>query len=209
MPQTFEKDLSARLRQDLFERLAQRNDQLFWSGIAMTVVGAFALLFPLGTTFTIAVMVGWLLIFAGAATLYDAFTVESTGPFFGKLLLGLLKLALGVFLVRHPNVGMVALTLLLAAVFMIDGAVQVAVALELRPRDGWVWILVAGLIAIGAGLLIAAELPKTSHFVLGVLLGISFLSTGISRIVLSRRLTALAQSRRSRPAEVGTDHQRP
>ncbi len=144
-------------------------------------------------------MVGWLLIFAGAVTIYDAFTVESTGPFFGELLLGLLKLALGVFLVRHPNVGMVALTLLLAAVFMIDGAVQVAFALELRPRDGWVWILVAGLIAIGAGLLIAAELPSTSHFALGILLGITFLSTGIARILLSRRLTALAHRKRKAP----------
>ena len=77
--------------------------------------------------------------------LYDAFTVEGAGSFFGELLIGLLKLAFGVDLLRHPDVSIVALTLLLAAVFMVDGAVQVALAFELRPIDGWVWVLLAGL----------------------------------------------------------------
>ena len=56
-----------------------------------------------------------------------------------------------------------------------------------------VWMLVAGLIAIGAGLLIAAELPSTSLIAVGIILGVSFLSTGIARIILSRRLTELAR----------------
>jgi len=197
MAQRINQDLNPHLRQDLFERLAQRNDQLFWGGVAMAVVGVLALMFPVVATVAVAVMVGWILIFAGAATIYGAFTVEGTGPFFGELLIGLLKLALGVYLVRHPDVGMVALTLLLAAVFMIDGAVQVALSFELRPQDGWIWMLIAGLIAIGVGLLIAAELPSTSLVTIGILLGVSFLSTGIARIAFSRRLTELARSRRS------------
>jgi uncharacterized membrane protein HdeD (DUF308 family) len=183
------------LRQAVAEKLKQRNDQLFWGGVAMAVVGLLALLFPVAATLAVVVMVGWLLILAGAVTIWDAFTVEGTGPFFGELLIGLLKLAFGVYLLRHPDVSMVALTLLLAAVFMIDGAIQVALAFELRPLDGWVWMLVAGLIAIAVGLLIASELPGISLVALGIYLGISFLSTGIARIMISRRLSALAQGR--------------
>lgn len=183
------------LRQAVAEKLKQRNDQLFWGGVAMAVVGLLALLFPVAATLAVIVMVGWLLILAGAVTIWDAFTVEGTGPFFGELLIGLLKLAFGVYLLRHPDVSMVALTLLLAAVFMIDGAIQVALAFELRPLDGWVWMLVAGLIAIAVGLLIASELPGISLVALGIYLGISFLSTGIARIMISRRLSALAQGR--------------
>ena len=183
------------LRQAVAERLKQRNDQLFWGGVAMAVVGLLALLFPVAATFAVVVMVGWLLILAGAVTIWDAFTVEGTGPFFGELLIGLLKLVLGVYLLRHADVSMVALTLLLAAVLMIDGAIQVALAFELRPLDGWVWMLVAGLVAIAVALLIASELPGISLVVLGIYLGISFLSTGIARIMISRRLSALAQGR--------------
>ena len=108
--------------QRLFDALAKKNDQLFWGGVAMAIVGALALLFPFGATLAIAIMAGWLLILAGAVTIADAFTVEGTGAFFGQLLIGLLKLALGVYLLRHPDVSMVLLTLLLAAVFVIDGA---------------------------------------------------------------------------------------
>ena len=178
--------------QVIFDALARKNDQLFWGGVAMAVVGALALVFPFGATFAIAVMAGWLLILAGGVTIADAFTVEGTGPFFGELLIGLLKLALGVYLVRHPDVSMVLLTLLLAAVFVIDGAAQLALAFELRPLDGWGWLLLSGIIAIAVGLLLAAELETMSLVSLGILLGVSFLTTGLARIVLSRRLSALA-----------------
>jgi uncharacterized membrane protein HdeD (DUF308 family) len=79
----------------IFDALARKNDQLFWGGVAMAIVGVLALVFPFGATFAIAVMAGWLLILAGGVTNADAFTVEGTGPFFGELLMGLLKLALG------------------------------------------------------------------------------------------------------------------
>lgn len=188
MPDNSDMILSPRLRQDLLERLSRKKDQIFWKGAAMTVVGLLALVFPGLTTFTVELTIGWLLVFAGAATLYGAFSVEGTGPFFGELLLGLLKLALGVFLLMHPGIGMIALTLMLAAVFMVDGAVQIGFALDVRPGEGWLWIFISGLISIGAGLLIAAGLPGTSLFVLGILVGINFLSTGLAWIMLSRAL---------------------
>jgi len=186
MPET--QDVIPRVR----EVLARKNDQLFWGGVALALVGLLALLFPVVSTFVIARVVGWLLVFSGLVTIWDAFTVEGTGAFFGELLVGLLKLALGVYLLRHPDVSIVVLTLLLAAVFMIDGAVQVAMAFELRPLDEWVWMLLAGLISIGVGLLIAAELPRFSLVAVGIYIGISFLSTGIARIMISRRLSSLA-----------------
>ncbi len=89
----------------------------------------------------------------------------------------------------------VALTLLLAAVFIIDGAVQIAMAFELRPLDGWIWTLLAGLVSMSVGLLIAAELPSFSAVAIGIYIGISFLTTGIARIMISRRLSALAGRR--------------
>jgi uncharacterized membrane protein HdeD (DUF308 family) len=90
---------------------------------------------------------------------------------------------------------MVLLTLLLAAVFVIDGAAQLALAFELRPVDGWGWMLLSGIIAIGVGMLLAAELQEMSLVTLGILLGVSFLITGLARIVLSRRLSAWASGR--------------
>jgi len=177
------------------EVLARKNDHLFWGGVAMGLVGLLALVFPVATTFVVSRVVGLLLVLSGLVTIWDAFTVEGTGAFFGELLIGLLKLALGIYLLRHPDVSVVALTLLLAAVFTVDGAVQMVMAFELRPLDGWVWMLLAGLVSIGVGLLIAAELPRFSLVAVGIYLGISFLMTGIARIMISRRLSDFAQRR--------------
>ena len=116
---------------------------------------------------TVEIFIGWVLLIAGVATVYGAFSVEGTGPFFGQLLLGLLKLALGIYLITHPGVGMVALTLLLAAVFMVDGAVQFAFAFDLRPKEGWGWMLLSAIVSVAVGLLIAAGLPGTSLIALG------------------------------------------
>jgi uncharacterized membrane protein HdeD (DUF308 family) len=189
MPES--QDVMPRLR----EVLARKNDQLFWGGVALALVGLLALLFPVVSTFVIARVVGWLFVFAGLVTIWDAFTVEGTGAFFGELLIGLLKLALGIYLLRHPDVSVVVLTLLLAAVFMIDGAVQMVMAFELRPLDGWVWMLLAGLVSAAVGLLIAAELPRFSPVAVGIYIGISFLATGIARVMISRRLSEFAQRR--------------
>jgi uncharacterized membrane protein HdeD (DUF308 family) len=56
------------------------------------------------------------------------------------------------------------------------------------PTDGWVWVLGSALVSVAAGLLIAAGLPATSMFAIGMLVGINFLSTGLANIMLSRLL---------------------
>ena len=70
MPES--QDVIPRVR----EVLARKNDQLFWGGVALTVVGLLALVFPVAATFVVARMVGWLLILSGLVTIWDAFTVE-------------------------------------------------------------------------------------------------------------------------------------
>ena len=176
------------------EILTRRNEELFWGGVALAAVGVASLVFPVTASFAVALMVGWLLVLSGAVTIWNAFTVEGTGPFFGELVIGLLKLAFGVYLFRHTDVGILALTLLLATVFVVDGAVQVALAFEVRPMEEWIWLLLAGLVSVGVGLLIAVGLPsKFSLVALGAYMGISFLSTGVARIALSRRLSAFAR----------------
>jgi uncharacterized membrane protein HdeD (DUF308 family) len=194
MPAGSDEALSKRLRQDLIERLTERKDDIFWTGAAFSVVGILALIFPFFTTMTVAFMIGWVLIFAGAVTIYGAFSVQGTGPFFGQLLLGLLTLALGIYLMTHPSVSIVALTIMLVAIFMVDGAAQLMLAFDVRPRDGWIWVLLSGLVSIGIGFLIAAELPGSSRVALGILVGIKFLVTGIAYIVFSRALPSPSAS---------------
>lgn len=176
------------LTEALARRLAERKTEFFWIGVAMAVIGALAIFFPVIATLTVEIMIGWLLLLVGIVTVFSAFRLEGTGAFFGTVLVGLLELGIGLYLLMNPAAGIVTLTILLAALFLVEGAVQLSFAFEMRAQQSWIWMLFSGLVSIAVGLIIAAGLPGISLFALGLVVGINFLSTGIAFILLSQSL---------------------
>lgn len=162
--------------------------RFLWSGIAMLALGLAALIFPVFSTVVATLMVGWMVLFFGAITLFGAFSIHGTGPFFGGLLVALLALAAGVFLLVNPLAGAVALTLMVAGLFSLQGAFEISFAFEMRPHEGWVTMLISGIISVIVTIWIVATWPGISLVLLGVLFGVNFVSTGIAYISLSRVL---------------------
>ncbi len=174
------------------QRLRASSSGLMWLGLAMSLVGVAAIVFPMISTLVATLLVGWVFIFAGTLMFLGAFSIHGTGPFFGALLLGLITLVGGAFLVFNPLAGALALTVVIAFIFMIEGAVELSFALEIRPHVGWVGMLISAIASIVLALVIAAGLPGISVIVLGVLLGINFLTTGFGYIFISRMLRSQA-----------------
>jgi uncharacterized membrane protein HdeD (DUF308 family) len=123
---------------------------------------------------------------SGLLILLGAFSIHGTGPFFGALLSALLSIEAGVFLLFHPLAGAIVLTLIVGVVFMLQGAFELVFALEIRPRGGWVGMLVSGIASIAVALIIVAGWPMVSVIVLGILLGVNFFTTGIGYMAASR-----------------------
>ncbi len=161
------------------------------AGIGMAIVGALAILFPMFSTFAVQFMIGGVLLFAGITMLAGSFAIRGTGPFFGAMLLGLLTFGAGMFLLFSPAAGAVALTLLIAVLFMLHGAFEAALALAMRPAEGWGWMLFSALMALLAGVLVAAGLPGSSAVILGLLVGVNFLTSGMAFIMLAQRVKPL------------------
>jgi uncharacterized membrane protein HdeD (DUF308 family) len=172
----------------LQRRLQAASGRLLWLGVAMVVLGCAAIVFPAVSTLLAALLVGWVLLIAGVLMLAGAFHIHGTGPFFGALLLGLLLVAAGVFLLFNPLAGAVALTLVLGILFMFQGALEIFFAVEMRPYAGWTGMLLSGIASIAMALLIAGGWPGISAIVLGILLGVNFVSTGLGYIFVSRAL---------------------
>ncbi|MFL6689315.1 MAG: HdeD family acid-resistance protein [Alphaproteobacteria bacterium] len=170
----------------LYTRLRASSRELFWLGLAMTVVGVIAIGFPIVSTLATALFVGWMFLLAGVFLFVGSFTVHGTGPFFGAMLMALLMIAAGVFLLFHPLAGAIALTIVLGVLFLVQGAFELALAFEMRPHGGWVWMLLSGAASVILSLVIAVGLPGISLIALGILLGINFLSTGLGYIFASR-----------------------
>lgn len=173
-------------------RLRAASRWLFWLGLAMLVLGIAAIVFPMISTLVAALLVGWILLLAGGVTLFSSFQIHGTGPFFGALLLGLLSVAAGVFLLFNPLAGAVALTLIVGVLFLWQGAFEIAFAFEMRPHPGWVGMLVSGIASIAMALLIIVGWPAISAIVLGILLGVNFISTGIAYMFVSNSVKPAA-----------------
>lgn len=158
------------------------------TGIVMAALGALAILFPVASTLAVQFYIGFVLLLAGAVLLAGAFLIQGTGAFFGAALVSLLTLASGAFLLFNPAGGALALTIVIAALFMVHGAFEASLAFAMRPARGWGWLLASALVAISLGVLVAAGLPALSSVLLGVLVGLNFLSTGIAFIIIAWRL---------------------
>ncbi len=172
----------------LHGRLRASATKLLWVGLAMTLIGVVALVFPMISTLVAALWVGWIFLFSGIVMFVGAFNIHGTGPFFGALLISLLTTIAGVFLLFNPLAGALALTIVLAVIFLIQGAFEIAFAFEMRPARGWIWMLLSGAASVLLSIVIALGLPAISVIALGILLGINFLSTGLGYIFVSRSL---------------------
>lgn len=169
-------------------RLRASSTRLMWLGIAMAIVGIAAIVFPIFSTLVAAILVGWVFLISGIVLFIGCFSVHGTGPFFGALLLSLLSIAAGVFLLFNPLAGAVALTLVVGILFIVQGAFELVFAFETRPHRGWVGMLISGIASVILAILIAAGWPAVSAIVLGILLGVNLLSTGIGYISVAQSL---------------------
>lgn len=172
------------------DRLKKSKSHLKWVSWAMIAVGVLAILFPVFSTFTLSIMVGSLMMVGGAIAFVASFSMTGTGPFFGSLLFSLLQLASGFIIFTRPGIGALVLTFIIGFIFMLEGAFYITSAFEIRPMKGWGWMAFSGAVSILAGLVLISALPTAALWVVGLLFGLNFLSSGISGLMVARSIAS-------------------
>ncbi len=167
-----------------------------WSlvcSILMIVAGLLAIAVPQVAGIAVAGLVAWLLMFSGVLHLLLAWRTGTAGGVIWEILLGVVYGGIGLYLLAHPIAGLASLTLVLAFYLLLEGGLEVGAWLHLRSSTGSVWLLFDGVVTLILAAMIWATWPSSTAWVIGTLLGISMLFSGISRLMLSlslRRLTA-------------------
>jgi uncharacterized membrane protein HdeD (DUF308 family) len=174
----------------------------FWFlalGIALIVLGVLALGAPWLVTVASVLLFGWLLLFAGVAEAVGAFWARRWSGFFLHLLGGVLNIVIGLLLVAHPTLAALALTLLLAAFFLVGGLFRVGAAAAVQ-FPGWPWAVLSGAVTALLGLLIWAEWPSSAVWVIGLFVGIELIFRGVGWVMF-----ALAARELPRPPNLGPE----
>jgi len=159
-----------------------------WSltlAILLTLAGLFAILVPIVSGIAITLIIGWFFTLVGILHFFFTWKTHTTRGVFWEILLGFLYLFSGLYLIVHPLAGLASLTLFLAAYFLFKGIVQIVHFFQLQPRHGSFWLLVDGIVCLVLAVMIWRAWPSSSVWVVGTLVGISILFTGISRLMLT------------------------
>jgi len=159
-----------------------------WSiglSVLMILAGILAIAVPQVAGLTVSLLVGWLLLFSGAAHLVFAWYARGAGGILWELLLGILYLFIGGYVLTRPLAGLVTLTLALAIYLFFEGVLELVLSFRLRPLPGWGWLLFDGIITLILAVMIWRTWPSSSEWVIGTLVGISMLFSGISRLTIS------------------------
>ncbi len=151
-------------------------------GVLLIVGGVLAILLPFVVGVAITGLIGWLLLLAGIAHFYFAWHARTTGGAVWTSLIGLLYAAVGLFLIFHPERGLLTLTILLASWFVIEGIIELVLYFRMRSRHGVTWFLINAIVTLFLGLLIWFQWPFSSVGAVGTLIGISLIFSGIARL---------------------------
>ncbi|WP_193197294.1 HdeD family acid-resistance protein [Nostoc sp. MG11] len=155
------------------------------TGIILIIFGIIAIAIPTISTIFAETWFAVILISSGFAKLVYATQTRDRGGFFWKLLLSGLYIATGVMLFVYPKTGILTLTLLLGSFLLTEGVFELILAFRLRPQQNWTWVLGDGIITLILGAMIWFQWPFNAPWILGTLVGVSVLFTGVSRVMLS------------------------
>ena len=164
------------------EQAKKNSGVLIFLGVVEVIIGIMAMAAPAIAGGAVAVMIGVLLIFGGFTRLIGAFMADSFGAGALTFIWGLMMAGAGFYFMASPGLGMATLTLVIATVFFLDGILRVIMSFKMKPVGGWGWMLFGGIITLVAAIMIWRQFPLSGIWLVGTLLGINLLFSGITTI---------------------------
>ena len=170
---------------DAVGRIVREHWKLFLiEGIILVVLGLLAIAVPMVAGLAVTLLFGWLFLISGVVGLVTTFAMRQAPGFWWSLLSAVLGIVVGGWLLVQPELGLVSLTYLLIAFFLIEGIATIMFALDHRSAlsGRWGWMLVSGIVDLFLAGVILAGLPGAAAWALGLIVGVNMLFGGASMI---------------------------
>lgn len=152
-------------------------------GILMAITGIIALMNTFAATLATVFILSIYLFFGGVMNLIDAFLIRRWNLALLDVVVAVIYFVGGWFAIRQPIVAAATVTIVLAAIFIIGGALRIVAALAIQPTH-WGWLLFNGIVTLGLGILLFTGLPLTGLMGPGLLVGVDLLFGGVTAAAL-------------------------
>lgn len=156
-------------------------------GIILVALGLLAVVVPPLAGLAVTILFGWIFLISGIAGLITTFAMRHAPGFWWSLLSAALGIVAGGWLIAQPVQGMVTLTYVLTAFFVVEGVATIMFALDHRRglSGRWGWMLVSGLVDLLLAAVILAGLPGAAAWALGLIVGFNLVFGGASLIAMA------------------------
>jgi uncharacterized membrane protein HdeD (DUF308 family) len=131
------------------------------------------------------ILFGWIFLISGIFGLITTFRMRQAPGFVWSLISAVLGIAAGIVLLLWPLTGVLSLTFVLIAYFIIEGIASIMFALEHKISGRWGWMLVSGIIDLFLAVMILTGLPGSAAWALGLLVGINMVFGGSALIAMA------------------------
>jgi uncharacterized membrane protein HdeD (DUF308 family) len=152
-------------------------------GVIIVLLGLLGLAFTGVFTLGIVALLGWVFAISGAVEIVHAVVRKGWAGFWVDLVSGLLTLGAGVMIILQPVAAVAVLTVLIGIVFVIGGIFRLWAGAAIRTPYG-TWVVLHGIVSALLGVMILAEWPFSSVWVIGTLVSIDLLFNGARMIAL-------------------------
>jgi uncharacterized membrane protein HdeD (DUF308 family) len=162
------------------------------------LLGLLAIIVPSITSSEVTIVLGWVFLVSGAIGLATTYWARRAPGFWWSLVSALLAILVGVVLIANkphdlygglmgwPFEKVGPLRLILVLFFLVEGGASIMFAIEHRRQFSgrWAWMLISGVIDIFLASIIIFDLPGSSAWTLGLLVGINMIFGGVALVAM-------------------------
>lgn len=159
-------------------------------GVLLIILGV-ACVGTAHTATTVSMLIlGWLLLFSGVVWLVTAFWAWNWAGFFFYFLNAIIRSVVGYLLIRHPHAGAEAVTMVIAALLLVEGLFRIGVA-SMIHFPTWGWTVFTGVCSVVLGFLLLIYWSSTSTFFIGLAIGIDLMLDGAALVGFAAAIHSL------------------
>ncbi|MFJ9643280.1 HdeD family acid-resistance protein [Streptomyces sp. NPDC101206] len=178
-----DRDRAERAGAEDARRLGRRFGWLAVLGVVLVLAGLLGLVYANVAALTSMFLFGWLLLVGGAVGLLHAVQSRRSNSFWLAVIVAAINIAAGFVVLRRPEASAEALTMFAALLFLTAGVFRLVGALVVRGTQFGL-MLVQGAFGILLGLLVLADWPGNSLYVIGTFFSVALLFDGLSLLAL-------------------------
>lgn len=159
---------------------------LFFLGLLFVILSFFCLSEIIKVTMLSVMFIGIVFLIAGCAQILDVFTSREWEVSTWHGINAVIYLAIGGLMMFDPALATSVITLLIGISLVVIGILRLVMALSMRVHSaGWFFMIINSLVAIVMGLIIITLWPNSSMWVIGLVITIELMISGLTYILLS------------------------